>query len=69
MTSNRLEDRLKRISKALWKGIKQFGSAMMEASRRYHKAQANQPEQMDSALKSFAEQKRKKLDGFDRRSI
>jgi len=65
----KLEDRLTKISKALWKGVKQFGSAMMEASRRYHEARANQPEQMDSALKSFAEQKRKKLDGFDRRSI
>jgi len=69
MTLNKIGNRLKRVSKALWKGIKQFGSAMMEASRRYHEAQVNQPEQMDSALKSFAEQKRKKLDGFDRRSI
>jgi len=69
MALNKIGNRLKRVSKALWKGIKQFGSAMMEASRRYHEAQANQPEQRDSALKSFAEQKRKKLDGFDRRSI
>jgi len=69
MTSNMLKDRLRKASKAIWKSMKQFGSAMMEASRRYHEARAKQPEQMMSALDSFAEQKRKKFDGFDRRSI
>jgi len=55
-----LEDRLRRISKAIWNGIKQFGVAMMEASRRYHEARANQPEQMMSELERFAEQQEKR---------
>ena len=56
----KLEDRLRRISKALWNGIKQFGSAMMEASLRYHEARAKQPEQMMSELERFAEQQEKR---------
>ena len=57
---NEDRDRLRRISKALWNGIKQFGSTMMEASRRYHEARAKQPEQMMSELERFAEQQEKR---------
>ena len=53
------EDRLRRISKKLWKGVKRFGSNMMEVSRRYHEARAKQPEQMISELERFAEQQEK----------